>query len=319
MPGREHDSWRHEDANAELRAKLDKDYMHAHRKAAEALKKSFGGKASVGGDGWSSYVVTELEDGNRYYFTIAGNTLPKKDNFLIRFSVDSFRKGSDGEARRRLQNVVPALRPFGKVGRPKTQSNKMTTLDAEVEYGDVPKLIRKLPAIAKKMADGGRKVLESIEESADLATAAELVPAIERAIRKHFPKSSLRVAFKPSLKPSIQITFAVAGGKDEVPNGIMQNDLSYTSAFIWGMDKEGNLGPKLQFDPSQGGTVMTKPPEGSHLAFGSAKVGLRKKTGTPAQVLKHVDTYFTKLLKTLKANKGDLPDRQVGMLKSVRL
>lgn len=157
-------------------------------------------------------------------------------------------------------------------------------------------------------------------ESTDFKTAAELVPAIEATIRKHFPKSALRVRSGSGLgSAAISITFAIAGGKDEVPNGIMQNDLSYTSLWIYGMDKDGNLKPTLKFDPSQGGRVMVKPPEGSHLAFGSVKVGLRKKTGTPAQVLKHIDTYFGKLLKTLKANKDDLPNEQADMLKSVRL
>lgn len=156
-------------------------------------------------------------------------------------------------------------------------------------------------------------------EGSSYTTAAELTRAIESAIRKHFPKSALRVGFSHNLKPGISIMFAIAGGKDEVPNGIMQNDLSYTTAFIWGTDKEGNLEPTLQFDPSQGGSIMVKPPEGSHLAFGSVKAGLRKKKGTPEQVLKHIDNYFAKLLKTLKANKDNLPARQADMLKSVRL
>jgi hypothetical protein len=156
-------------------------------------------------------------------------------------------------------------------------------------------------------------------EGSAYTTAAELVPVIERTIRKHFPKSVVRAAFSANLKPGISITFAIAGSKAEVPNGIMQNDLSYTSLFIWGMDKEGNLAPTLQFDPSQGGSISTKPPEGSHLAFGNVKVGLRKKKGTPEQLLKHIDNYFAKLLKTLKANKDNLPAEQARMLKSVRL
>lgn len=175
---------------------------------------------------------------------------------------------------------------------------------------------QKLPDIQRLMPGRGHDTWR--HESA-MATAAELVTAIETTIRKHFPKSSVRVVFQPGLKPSILIVFTVAGGKDEVPAGIMHNDLSYTLVHIWGMDKEGNLGPTLQFDPSQGGSILVKPPENSHLAFGNVKVGLRKKKGTPAQVLKHIDTYFTKLLKALKANKSDLPERQVRKLKSVRL
>lgn len=156
-------------------------------------------------------------------------------------------------------------------------------------------------------------------EGSAYTTAAELVPVIERTIRKHFPKSLFRVRFEPEMKPSVTVVFAIAGGKGEVPNGIMQNDLSYTTIFIWGMDKEGNLQPTLQFDYSQGGRIMVKPPEGSHLAFGNVKVGLRKKKGTPEQLLKHIDNYFAKLLKTLKANKDNLPAEQARMLKSVRL
>lgn len=326
MPGREHDTWRHESAMADI----DAAYMAAHKKAAAALKRKFGGKATVGGDGWSSFVVTELEDGKRYYFTVSGNYIPKGDYYLTRFQIDSFRKGSDMEAERRLMALSKLVKSYGKVSRVKWNSNGITNLDVQVPMSKIAGLTRKLPSLFATLADRGRQVnakvmagesiIENVlYEAASYTTAADLMPAIERTIRKHFPKSSLRVSFQPGLKPSIQIVFAVAGGKDEVPSGIMQNDLSYTLVHLWGMNKEGNLEPTLRFDPSQGGSITVKPPEGSHLAFGSAKVGLRKKKGTPEQVLKHIDTYFTKLLKTLKANKGNLPARQADMLKSVRL
>jgi len=46
--------------------------------------------------------------------------------------------------------------------------------------------------------------------------------------------------------------------------------------------------------------------EGSYMAYGRVKFGWRKKTGTPEQLLKHLDNYFKKMRKVVDANKDNL-------------
>lgn len=150
------------------------------------------------------------------------------------------------------------------------------------------------------------------------ATAQDLVPAIEAAIRKHFPKSALRVMFQKGFKPSISIFFTVGGSKEEYPNKIEHNDIARHTLHIWGMDDAGNLSDMLQCDPSSGGSVLLKSEDRASV-LGSVKVGLRKKKGTPEQIVKHIDNYFGKLLKVIKSNADKIPDNHKALLKSIKL
>ncbi len=92
------------------------------------------------------------------------------------------------------------------------------------------------------------------------------------------------------------------GNKKDWANGIIQNDLAFTIATIDGFkDSEGNFDNKLVFEFSgRGLSFNVKPPEGSHLAYGRVSIPARKKTGTPDAILKHVDTIFGALKKSLK-------------------
>ena len=160
-----------------------------------------------------------------------------------------------------------------------------------------------------------------IQGASKFATAEELAKAIEVAIRKSFPRSFLQVwvEMRGIGGPAINLNFAVAGSKAECPNNIWHNDISLTRGTIYGVDAEGNLKPKLEWDPALGGKIKVKPEPGSHYAFDSVKVGLRKKKGTPEQVIKHLDTYFKKLAKTLKENADRIPENNKILLKSVQL
>lgn len=142
--------------------------------------------------------------------------------------------------------------------------------------------------------------------------ASAMAKAIETAIKKHFPKSTVNVSPKRALgKPSIYLFFAVAGSRSEVNNGIWENDLSLTKAYINGVNDDGTLHPRMMFDPFMGGGIHTNPPY--------VKVGLRKKTGTPEQIVKHIDSYFAKLLSALKSNADKIPDSNKSLLKSIKL
>jgi hypothetical protein len=156
-------------------------------------------------------------------------------------------------------------------------------------------------------------------QAAKITTAEELAKAIEAVIKKHFPKSTIMVQAKSSLgKQVISMFFAVAGSKSETVNSIWENDISLTKAFVYGVNDDGTLQDKLEFKPVMGGSITSKPTE-KHMAQGRIKVGLRKKKGTPEQIVKHLDTYFGKLLKTLKANSDQIMDRHKEPLKSIQL
>jgi hypothetical protein len=151
------------------------------------------------------------------------------------------------------------------------------------------------------------------------STGEELARAIESSIRKHFPKSYVSVNVASGIGgPSIRLTFAVAGSKEEVPNKIWNNDISLTKGFIWGLNKDGTLKDKLEWDPAMGGSFLINPEQGSPNAFSKIKVGLRKKKGTPEQVVKHLDNYFKKLAATIKSNIDKIPEGNKKLLKSLK-
>ena len=163
------------------------------------------------------------------------------------------------------------------------------------------------------------KISTSIREAAlrqaGIANGPELATNIEKAIRKHFPKSYLRVVFEQNhfkkALGEIQIVFAVAGSSAETVNKMLQNDVSWTRLWITGMDGEGNFTGPLFFEPSSGGKISTNE--------GWVKVGLQKAKGAPEQILKHIDAYFAKLLKALKDNAEKIPEYKKELLKSIQL
>jgi len=163
-----------------------------------------------------------------------------------------------------------------------------------------------------KIKDGRAKL------AAKFTTGDELAKAIEAAIKKHFPKSHVKVwVHKGGIGgTTIGLDFAVAGDKSQVANGIWHNDISLTRGTIYGLEPDGNLKPTLEFDPALGGSILTKPTE-KYMAFGKLKVGLRKKKGTPEQILKHLDSYFAKLAKAIKDNRDKIPDDHLKLLKSI--
>jgi len=149
----------------------------------------------------------------------------------------------------------------------------------------------------KKLLHENTLLNEAIE------TADEFVPMIEKTIKKHFPKSTVQVKFDTRFASAITIQFAV-GTKQDWSHGYFENDISRTTMMIWGFDKEGNMPKgKIQLDPHIAGKIYVIPGPGSYNAYDSVKVPIRKKTGTPEQVLKSIDKYFSDLKSTLKANK----------------
>jgi hypothetical protein len=149
-------------------------------------------------------------------------------------------------------------------------------------------------------------------------SASDYAEDLGKAISSIFPKSLVQVQAGKSLgDPHVYILFAVGKDKSNWVNGILQNDISLTKAFIYGITPEGMMADRIEFDPFQGGGILVKPDPGSYMAFGNVKVGLRKKTGSPEQVFKHIVNYFTKLRTALKANYDQIPDEQKELLKGI--
>lgn len=173
--------------------------------------------------------------------------------------------------------------------------------------------------IAKKMGlpVSWEKLKKKVKNLSEATEADDFAGKIQKTIEKIFPKSFVHVRFKKNLGKSIQISFLLGKDKSEWINGIPENDPMKHMFFIW-LDRMGddNIIPdKISIELSQGGSLYVMPKEGSHLAYDSVKIGWRKKTGTPEQILKHIDDYFKKAMKVLKNNKDRMDDRHSHLAK----
>lgn len=144
------------------------------------------------------------------------------------------------------------------------------------------------------------------EATADKDGEAEKLAAdIGKAIKKHFKKSFINSRVAKMLGKAIVVTFALGKDKSEWSNGIIDNDKAFHKFMIHLSDSsgsylgdDGSLPDKLTIEMLQGGSIY-----GPNFT-GSAKVGWRKKTGSPEAIVKHMDKYFEKLRKTIK-DKGE--------------
>ena len=129
------------------------------------------------------------------------------------------------------------------------------------------------------------------------------IKSVENVIKKYFPKSFISVSFSTNIVPSILVRFAIGKDKSEWSNGIWQNDPMWHTIHI-GMGqikKDGEIPEKLTAESPVAGNIMTKD-------FKRIKVGFRKKTGTPDQVLKHLDAFYKKAKQLFVANKDKIAD-----------
>jgi len=146
-----------------------------------------------------------------------------------------------------------------------------------------------------------KEVLEKGKLNEATMSTDDFVKQIESVIKKHFPKSFSQVEFGGRFEPSIHIVFAL-GQKNDWSGGYFENDIVSNRMFIWGFEKSGKMKDKLQFDPSGAGSFVIKPGPDSYMAYDRVKVPVRKKTGSPDQILKSIDKYFGDLKKALKSN-----------------
>jgi hypothetical protein len=145
----------------------------------------------------------------------------------------------------------------------------------------------------------------------------DFVLQLDAAIRKIFPKSYIEVRSSSSLGKSISVRFTLGKDKSEWTNGIIQNDVLFSSWMVgWNsFDNEGNfIKDKIEAEISTGGSLKIVPGEGSHMAFDRAKIGWRKKTASPDKIIQHFTNYFKKAKKVLKDNKDKIPPRDMELI-----
>lgn len=142
-------------------------------------------------------------------------------------------------------------------------------------------------------------LLETILQEAQIQTNVEMADALEKAVRKHFPKSFLSVKIRGVLGGSDPVLqFTLGKGKADWPNGIINNDPIHTMIFFNGFNREGMLlKGKVQADMSQGDTFRIN-------GQPQVKFKWRNATATPESIVKKVDQYFGKIKKWLNSPEG---------------
>ena len=134
---------------------------------------------------------------------------------------------------------------------------------------------------------------------------------LESKIKTIFPKSMIWVKVVEISKHVVVIEFSIGKNKSEYDWGQVDNDPARHKFIIHlpnGVTGNSELPDKMQIKLLIGGSVVIKPPKGSHYSIGRAKVGFRNKTGKPDAIFKHVIDYFTKLKTVWKANVKNLSD-----------
>lgn len=141
-----------------------------------------------------------------------------------------------------------------------------------------------------------QNVISEINESS--MTRDEFVSRIEKSFLKYFPNGELHSSGS-ALGGDKSIFFYGALGGWKVTR---QNDPLSIDAWIHdGVDENGLMKDKITLEWNSS-SLSVNPPEGSYLVMDSVKLGFRKKSGTPEQVLKAIDNSFKKAAKIVKEN-----------------
>lgn len=160
------------------------------------------------------------------------------------------------------------------------------------------------PGDLKKKNDDSEE-LDKVEESEENLTAPKFCEALSKIVEPLFPDSSLKVKFENNLSPSVTMWFAL---RKKWINNIIHNDPFYAIFHFYGFNANGSCTGKMQVEGSMANTIQIKPAPDSKSAFDSIDTGWRKKTGTQAQVLRHVELFFTRLKQLVLENEDKLSD-----------
>lgn len=127
-----------------------------------------------------------------------------------------------------------------------------------------------------------------ISEAKTPMTREEFIQKCESLFLKHFPNGNFRSQGGAlGGDDSIHFSGTLYGGD----NVTRMNDPMQIGAWVHSGVVDGVMKDKIQIEWSQH-SLSTNPPEGSFYAMGHVKFPMRKKTGTPEQVLKNIETAF---------------------------
>lgn len=126
---------------------------------------------------------------------------------------------------------------------------------------------------------------------------------IEKTYNKHFPLSKCFVNYSGFYR-SISVSPVLAGNRDEVSNGIWENDILNIRFLIdnngneFGNDVfEGDLPETITLE-CDGKSYMIKP-DNQYMAYGRRKLSFRKVQGNAEKIIFALDKFFASLKKSL--------------------
>jgi hypothetical protein len=159
-----------------------------------------------------------------------------------------------------------------------------------------------------------------LNEEASTMTAPEMADKIRDAIKEVFPDSLVKSEFEPkAIYRNIYVAFTLGKDKSEYTNGYAENDPMLHRFSITGptdeLPADGTLPPKVTVEASQGGHIYITPEE-KYLAYGRLKLGWKKKTGTPEQIVAHMKNYFVKAKELIKQNMDKMHKDHVDLVKT---
>lgn len=127
---------------------------------------------------------------------------------------------------------------------------------------------------------------------------------VKDAYYKQFPRGWIKGGLEKSIGQYVALTFGIQP-KEKWFNGYESNDPAHQSIVIHQV-KDSKFLPKIVADNGSTGSTMLIKPKTPNLAYSRIKLGYRKKTGTPEQVLDHIKKYFVQMRKIVDLNRDKL-------------
>ena len=124
-----------------------------------------------------------------------------------------------------------------------------------------------------------------------------IIESFKNKFTQQFPNSMIHVS-EAALSDDMVITFTLAQPED-YPNKIINNDPMYHIIFVIDC-KDG----KFHVESTLSGLYVN--PREEYLAMSCVKTKMRKKTGTPEQVEKHLNKWLDNLKQIVVENKNDI-------------
>lgn len=155
------------------------------------------------------------------------------------------------------------------------------------------------------------KILANERLKANLTVLAT-IEAIEKSFRSKFPKSSIDVRVDMSFGlPSIEVKLTLGGGKADYKGGYLANDAMFQTFSIKGALTEDGLDFNGQTINVVGNRTRLKIPSSKpHMVYEQLTVWRNFKVKTPEDLIRRLDTYFTRLRDLVRKHKEEVSEAQ---------